>query len=304
MKNYPSSLILHPSGVLMSFGLPYGKDDERLTYGGYLKVRELIGLQDLLSDPPQHDETLFIIIHQVFELWFKQLLHELGTIVERLDRDETLAAHRLLRRCIEIERVLINQVSVLETMTPMDFLAFRDHLRPASGFQSSQFREIETVSGLKDRRYLKSYDPGSDEYTRIEARLEQPSLGDAFYELLRRRGFNLPADSGETQNDQARDPQREQRIRELMRIYQDADHHYDLFLLAESLIEYDEMFTLWRLRHVQMVERMIGGKSGTGGSDGAAYLMKTVERRFFPELWELRNYLGNAGGACPVSGAS
>lgn len=286
----------------MSFGLPYEKDDERLTYGGYLKVRELIGLQGLLSDPPQHDETLFIIIHQVYELWFKQLLHELDTIIERLDKDETLAAHRLLRRCIEIERVLVNQVGILETMTPMDFLAFRDHLRPASGFQSSQFREIEAVSGLKDRRYLKSYEPGSDEYARIESRLGRPSLGDAFYELLRRRGFDLPAGPAEGRDDGARDFAGEQRIRELIRIYRDANQHYDLFLLAESLIEYDEMFTLWRLRHVKMVERMIGGKSGTGGSEGAAYLMKTAERRFFPELWELRNYLGGAGGGCPVSG--
>ena len=284
----------------MSFGLTHEEDEERLTYGGYLKVRELTALQGLLSDPPQHDETLFIIIHQVFELWFKQLLHELDTIIERLNRDETLAAHRLLRRCIEIERVLVNQVGVLETMTPMDFLAFRDHLRPASGFQSSQFREIETVSGLKDRRYLKSYQPGSDEYARIERRLGRPSLGDAFYELLRRRGFDLPAGGGH--GDGARDVQREQRVRELMRVYQEADQHYDLFLLAESLIEYDEMFTLWRQRHVKMVERMIGGKTGTGGSDGAAYLMKTIERSFFPELWELRNYLGNPGGGCPVSG--
>jgi len=286
----------------MSFGLPHGKDDERRTYGGYLKVRELIALQSLLSDPPQHDETLFIIIHQVYELWFKQLLHELDTIIVRLNKDETLAAHRLLRRCIEIEHVLVNQVGVLETMTPMDFLAFRDHLRPASGFQSSQFREIEAVSGLKDQRYLKSYEPGSDEYASVEARLRQPSLGDAFYELLGRRGFNLPADSGEDRD--AAGGAHEQRIRELIRIYRDAGQHYDLFLLAESLVEYDEMFTLWRLRHVKMVERMIGGRSGTGGSDGAAYLMKTVERRFFPELWELRNYLSNTGGECPVTGAS
>jgi tryptophan 2,3-dioxygenase len=188
-------------------------------------------------------------------------------------------------------------------MTPMDFLAFRDHLRPASGFQSSQFREIETVSGLKDQRYLKAYEPGSDEHARIQARLEQPSVGDAFYGLLRRRGFDLPVDSCDAQEDDAPGGNRERRLRELMRIYRDADNHYDLFLLAESLIEYDEMFTLWRLRHVKMVERMIGGKTGTGGSEGAAYLMKTVDRRFFPELWELRDYFGGAGGVCPVSGA-
>jgi tryptophan 2,3-dioxygenase len=284
----------------MSFGLPPGKDEERLTYGGYLRVRELIALQDLRSDPPQHDETLFIVIHQVYELWFKQLLHELDTIIERLDKGETLAAHRLLGRCIEIERVLVNQVGILETMTPLDFLAFRDHLRPASGFQSSQFREIETVSGLKDRRYLKSYEEGTDEYGRIEARLERPSLGDAFYDLLRRRGFDLPADSS-LGADEGPGSSHEQRMRELMRIYREADRHYDLFLLAESLIEYDEMFTLWRLRHVKMVERMIGSKTGTGGSEGAVYLMKTVERRFFPDLWELRNYFSNAAGGCPVN---
>jgi tryptophan 2,3-dioxygenase len=278
----------------MSFGLPDREEEPQLTYGGYLKVRELIGLQQLRSAPTQHDETLFIIIHQVYELWFKQLLHELDTIIERLNDDETLMAHRLLRRCIEIERLLVNQVAVLETMTPMDFLAFRDHLRPASGFQSFQFREIEYVSGLKDKRFLKGYEPESEEHQRLVARLAQPSVLDAFYDLLRRRGFDLPADTvsagGESsiENPAAH----ERRVRELLRIYVDAENYYSLFLLAESLIEYDEMFAMWRLRHVKMVERMIGTKSGTGGSEGAAYLRKTVERKFFPELWEVRNYIG------------
>lgn len=271
----------------MSFGLPYKEDEQRLTYGGYLKINELISLQHLHSDPPQHDETLFIIIHQVYELWFKQMLHEIDTIVEHLDRDEPLSAHRLLRRCIEIQRVLVSQVSVLETMTPMDFLAFRDRLNPASGFQSAQFRELEFVSGLKNRNYLKSYKPDTEEYARLESRLEQPSVGDAFYGMLRRRGFNLP----EGDQEDARD----QRIRELIRIYQESEKHYDLFLLAESLIEYDETFALWRLHHIKMVERMIGSKTGTGGSEGAAYLKKTVERKFFPELWELRSHLSHRG---------
>ena len=276
----------------MSFGLPDREDEPRLTYGGYLKVRELIGLQQLRSESGHHDETLFIIIHQVYELWFKQLLHELDTIIERLNNDETLVAHRLLRRCIEIERLLISQVAVLETMTPMDFLAFRDQLRPASGFQSFQFREIEYVSGLKDERFLKGYEPGSEEHQRLTARLAQPSVLDAFYVLLRRRGFDLPADTagGESHADNHAAPER--RVRELLRIYEDAENNYGLFLLAESLIEYDEMFAMWRLRHVKMVERMIGTKSGTGGSEGAAYLRKTVERKFFPELWEVRNHLG------------
>ena len=267
----------------MSFGLP-PRDEPRLTYGGYLKVRELISLQQLLSDPRQHDEMLFIIIHQVYELWFKELLHELDTIIERFNADQPLAAHRLVRRCIEIERVLVDQIAVLETMMPTDFLAFRDHLMPASGFQSFQFREIEYVSGLKDARFLKNYDPNSEEHARLEARLSQPSLGDAFYAMLRRRGFSLPEAAVKSEAEQ-------QRISELKRIYQDAESHYELFLLTESLIEYDEMFSMWRLRHIKMVERMIGSKTGTGGSEGAAYLKKTVERQFFPELWELRSYL-------------
>ena len=249
----------------------------------------MISLQNLLSDPPQHDEMLFIIIHQVYELWFKELLHELDTIIERLDSDQPLAAHRLVRRCIEIERVLVDQIAVLETMMPTDFLAFRDHLMPASGFQSFQFREVEYVSGLKDARFLRNYDPGSGEHSRLKARLAQPSLADAFYAMLRRRGFTLPVPPAS--GDHAQQIDEQARISELMRIYQDAEKHYELFLLTESLIEYDEMFSMWRLRHIKMVERMIGSKTGTGGSEGAAYLKKTVERKFFPELWELRSYL-------------
>jgi tryptophan 2,3-dioxygenase len=287
----------------MSFGLPPRDDEQSLTYGDYLRIQELIALQQLKSAPAQHDETLFIIIHQVYELWFKQILHELDTIIERLDGDEPLSAHRLLRRCIEIQRVLVSQIAVLETMTPMDFLAFRDHLLPASGFQSSQFREIEYVSGLKDRGYLKSYKEGSVERARLQARLERPSVGDAFYAMLRRRGFDLP------QPDQEDGRAHERRIRELTRLYVESERHYDLFLLAESLIEFDETFSLWRMRHVKMVERMIGSKSGTGGSEGASYLKTTLERKFFPELWELRSYLGQATGhgggeaeGCPVTG--
>src|SRR5215813_10492322 len=177
----------------MRFGLPSNQNEELLTYGGYLKINELIHLQQLRSDPPQHDETLFIIIHQVYELWFKQILHELDTIIENLNQNEVLRAIRLLRRCIEIQRVLVNQVAVLETMTPMDFLAFRDHLMPASGFQSSQFRELEFLCGLKEEGYCNNFSKDSDEYARLLRRLNEPSLLDAFYALLRRRGFDLPA---------------------------------------------------------------------------------------------------------------
>jgi tryptophan 2,3-dioxygenase len=266
----------------MAFGLPSGK----LTYGSYLKVNELLQLQELKSDPPQHDELLFIIVHQVYELWFKQLLHELDAVKDRLDADQPLGAQRLLRRCIEIQRVLIQQLRVLETMTPNDFLTFRDELMPASGFQSAQFRGLESVSGLKDERVLQHYPHESLEHKGLQARLAGPTLNEAFYAMLRRRSFDLP--EGEEQ--------REARIRQLLRIYQKPDDHYDLFMLAEALVEYDEFFGLWRQHHVAMVERMIGSKPGTGGSEGVAYLKKTVGRKFFPELWELRSYLSSKAG--------
>lgn len=255
----------------MPFGLPEG--EQKLTYGGYLRVADLIGLQQLQSAPAQHDETLFIIIHQTYELWFKQILHEVAAIRERLGRDEVLDAVRLLRRCIEIQRVLVGQISVLETMTPVDFLAFRDHLMPASGFQSAQFREIEFLAGLKEPRYLESYPEGTGERLRLEARLAEPTLRDAFHALLVRRGLSADAAG-------------------VAALYRDSARSMDLFLLAEGLIEFDEMVTLWRMRHVQMVERIIGGRPGTGGSDGAAYLRGTVQRRIFPELWEARNLIG------------
>jgi tryptophan 2,3-dioxygenase len=268
----------------MSFGLP--RSESQLTYGGYLKIQELTSLQELLSHPPQHDELLFIVIHQIYELWFKELLNEIDAIIQHLLSSDMLAAHRLLRRCIEIERVLVSQVAVLETMTPVDFLNFRDELMPASGFQSVQFREIEIASGLKERRLLAHYPKESEEYLRLQSRLDRPSIRNAFDELLRRQGFGIP----EEQTDPDPPAHRNHMI-ELSRIFLDADLNYPLFLLAESLIEYDEMFAMWRLRHVKMVERMIGTKTGTGGSEGAAYLKKTVDRMFFPALWEVRTYL-------------
>lgn len=272
----------------MSFGLLTPESERKLTYGGYLQVGELLSLQKLESAPPQHDETLFIIIHQVYELWFKQLLHELDTIVPKLREGQALAVHRMLRRCIEIQRVLIAQLSILETMTPMDFLAFRDRLMPASGFQSWQFREVEFVSGLKDERFLKFFAPGSQAHAALAKRLGEPTLGDAFDALLRHRGFPLPPSAGAALD--------EARLSALVQIYSEAERHYDLYLLAESLIEYDELFMLWRLRHVKMVERMIGAKTGTGGSTGAAYLRTTTEKPFFPALWEVRSRLGDGSG--------
>jgi tryptophan 2,3-dioxygenase len=275
----------------MSFGdekYPPGKG--RLTYGSYLKVADLIKLQHALSEPEHHDELLFIVIHQVYELWFKQILHELDAVIVRLGDGEVWESIRLLRRCIEIQRILVAQIQILETMTPTDFLAFRDRLLPASGFQSAQFREIEFLSGAKNRRFLSNYTDDPDSTTVLERRLQSPSLVDAVYVTLQMRGFDLPADD-KTLHDDELARRKSIRISELARLYSESKNHHDLYMLAETLIEYDENFLTWRDRHVRMVERMIGSKHGTGGSEGAEYLRKTLDKKFFPELWEVRSYL-------------
>jgi tryptophan 2,3-dioxygenase len=280
----------------MAFGLP--QSEERLSYGSYLQVPQLIELQKLVSDPPQHDELLFIVIHQVYELWFKQLLHELDAVIAHLDADEPLGAHRLLGRCVEIERVLIAQIKVLETMTPNDFLTFRDRLMPASGFQSAQFRSLEAMAGLRNDAHLDNLAPDSPERRALEARMRGPTITERFYALLRRRGFDLPEgpppplSAGPGGEASETELSRERRVRELARLYQDPQEHYSLYLLAEALVDFDEMFSLWRVHHVYMVERMIGAKTGTGGSEGVGYLRRTLDRKFFPELWELRSHLG------------
>ncbi|MDB4951773.1 MAG: kynA [Gemmatimonadetes bacterium] len=275
--------------------MSFGREEAKLSYGGYLRVQDLLSLQEQRSSPPQHDEMLFILIHQVYELWFKQVLHEMGAILLHLERDEVLGADRLLRRCIEIQRVLIQQLTVLETMMPVDFLAFRDHLMPASGFQSAQFRELEFVAGLKDERHLRTFAPDSPEHATLSRRLAEGTLPDALFALLRRRGFDAPpalAGGGEPARADAYD----RRVRALVRVYREAESNYALLRLCETLIEFDGLFTLWRFRHVQMVERVIGGKPGSGGSEGAGYLRSTLDRRAFPELWEVRSRLGAGDG--------
>jgi tryptophan 2,3-dioxygenase len=253
--------------------------DSTLTYGGYLKVPELLSLQECLSSPLQHDEPLFIVIHQVYELWFKLVLHEIDTAVGHLGADRVAEGTRLLRRVVEIQRLLVQQVRILETMRPQDFLGFRYHLNPASGFQSIQFREVEFVLGLKDPGVLARLRSSAEEKARLEARLAGPSVGDALDALLARRGFATAGD--------------EWRLAALLKICEEPDAHADLNALTEVLIEIDECLSLWRAHHVQMVERMIGAKRGTGGSDGVAYLQSTLPKRAFPDLWRVRTLIGH-----------
>ena len=256
----------------------FGEEDRKLSYGSYLRLGELLDQQRSLSDPPAHDELLFIQIHQVFELWFKQILFELETIRDSMFAGDIHAARHLLQRVHAIERVLIQQVEVLETMSPQDFLKFRTHLSPASGFQSVQFREIEFISGAKDPRYIARLDLDDDERARLEKRLQDPTLWDGFMSLLELKGLVMP-------------PEDEVARRASLLLMAREPEHLDLFYLSESLLTYDELLALWRQRHVLMVERMIGSKTGTGGSTGASYLRSTLDKRFYPELWDLRSYL-------------
>jgi tryptophan 2,3-dioxygenase len=249
-----------------------------LSYGSYLRIQELIDLQTLKSQPAAHDELLFIVVHQAFELWFREMIFELESIRDLMFADDPPRARHLLQRVHTVERLLIEQIEVLETMSPQDFLEFRSNLEPASGFQSLQFREIEFLGGLKERRYLGMVET-SEERTRLERRLEEPTLWDAFRALLEQHGLPMPEDDHEA------------RTTSLLKMARDRDAFAELWYLSEDLLEMDMLFSLWRQRHILMVERQIGTKRGTGGSSGVPYLRSTLEKRFFPELWELRGEL-------------
>ena len=267
---------------------------EQLTYSSYLKVPELLELQHPQSSPQHHDELLFIIVHQTYELWFKELLHDLDAVVANLgaagenpnSRDEVYEAARLLRRCTEITRVLVEQFTIFETMLPTHFLAFRAKLEPASGFQSEQFRELEFLCGLKDDKMLRYHKPTPEAHAQLERRLREPSLHDVFFEALRAMGKLAKPMDGATEQEQF-----DARARAILALYKDETHHRDWIDVCERLTEFDELVVSWRLRHIQLVERIIGVRMGTGGSAGSSYLKLTLEKKFFPELWEARTLL-------------
>ena len=256
----------------------FGEEGGRLTYGGYLRLPLLLAQQVPQADPPAHDELLFITVHQVYELWFQQLLYELESARDAMTGGQPRRAGQLLRRVHAIERLLVTQVDILETMTPQDFLEFRSVLAPASGFRSVQYRELEFLSGAKDESFLPRFRSISDtERDRLQHRLSQPSLWDAYLALLDARGLPTGDDDDIAVA--------------LQEVARDRAAHDDLWQLAEDLLTHDELAGLWRARHVQMVERQIGTKSGTGGSSGAPYLRKRVPLRYYPLLWELRDHL-------------
>ena len=254
----------------------YGKDS-LLTYNEYLKVPQLIELQTTLSEPTSHDELLFIVIHQTYELWFKQILHELDATIKWLGEGRPFRVNHSLRAVTAIEKVLVSQIHILESMAQIGFLEFRDKLNPASGFQSMQFREVEFVSGQKDEKILEFFKFDEYAYLRLKARFEGPGLDDAFWAMLDQQGFGVDSHDA--------------KVAAIVEILTHPEKYADLFIMQDLLIDHDENISLWRYHHVLMVERMLGMKRGTGGSEGVGYLLTTLTKKFFPEIWEARTHL-------------
>jgi tryptophan 2,3-dioxygenase len=257
-----------------------------VTYGSYLRMPDLLKLQHPLSDPAQHDEMLFIVIHQVYELWFKLILHEVDRCKAELSANDLWNAIARFKRLRTVLKTLVAQLDILETMTPMAFLTFRDRLDAASGFQSAQFRALEFTLGMKRGAMMTHYEDASEK-AMLEQRLKEPSLIDHFYVFLAARGARVPAEllhrdvSQPNTESEALQP-------ELVRLFKTAP---DVGILLELMTDFDEGLQEWRYRHVKMVERTIGNKKGTGGSSGAEYLRRSLFQPVFPDLWAIRQQL-------------
>ena len=260
----------------------------RMGYGDYLGLDALLSAQRPLSG--EHDEMLFIVIHQAQELWMKLMLHELGLALDRLRRDELRPAFKATARICRIQRQLVEAWDVLSTMTPHDYLAFRGSLGAASGLQSWQYRLVEFRLGAKDPFMLKPHAHRPEVHARLAAALQAPSLYDEALRLLARRGLPVPASVLARDVARPHEPD-EGVVAAWAEVYREAERHFDLYELAEELVDLEEGFRTWRFRHVTTVERIIGQKPGTGGSSGVAYLKGALERRFFPELWAVRTRL-------------
>ena len=248
-----------------------------MTYTDYLALDQLLTAQKPLSD--LHDEMLFIVIHQTKELWLKQMLHELDLAIELVDADRFAPAYKAMARISRIQAVMTMSWDVLATLTPVDYSAFRHVLGTSSGFQSAQFRELEFRLGLKNPAFLEYHKGAPEAAARLKAALEDRSLREASHAALERAGFDLGDHSEESVS------------AAWLEVYRDADRWFDLYQLAEKLVDIDDALAGWRHKHVLTVERIIGNKPGTGGSAGAPYLRSTLEKRAFPELWSLRTTL-------------
>ncbi len=258
------------------------------TYGDYLSLDTLLAAQRPKST--QHDEMLFIIQHQTSELWMKLMLHELDAAVRHVQKDELEASFKIFARVAHIQRMLFEQWSVLETMTPSEYLAFRDDLGKASGFQSYQYRALEFVLGNKDKHTLKPHAHDTGLHAWLLARLNAPSLYDEFLRHLKRAGHAIPQASVE--RDFSLPYEKSAEVEAVFRtIYENPSRHWDAYEMCEKLVDVEERFQLWRFRHAKTVHRIIGLKTGTGGSTGVPYLLKALDLSFFPELWDVRTGL-------------
>lgn len=255
-----------------------------MNYSAYLALDELLSLQRRKSDPAEHDEMLFIIIHQVYELWFKQELHEIDYLGEQFTAGNGARSLGTLNRILTILKTLVAQIDVLETMTPLEFLSFRDRLDTASGFESSQFREFEFALGMKNPAVIKRFAEGSAGALNLQRRLEAPSLWQLFLRHLHAGGVAIPASA--LDRDPTLPTEEDEGVQEqLIKIYREDTRTMQV---CERLVDLDEGLQEWRYRHVKMVQRTIGTKRGTGGSEGAEYLKKTLFQPVFPDLWAIR----------------
>jgi tryptophan 2,3-dioxygenase len=259
-----------------------------MTYGGYLALEPLLSAQHPIS--PHHDELLFIILHQTKELWLKQIVHELDVALGLVRADRLIEVHKNLSRVSRIQGVMTLSWDVLTTLTPTDYMQFRDVLGSSSGFQSVQFRQFEFLLGLKDSAHLRHHEEGSSAHRALAEALARPSLWDEANAALARGGFAVPAEALDRDWSQ---PYRPNEAVEAAwaEVYRDTDRYWRFYQFAEKLLDVDEAMTAWRHKHVVTVERVIGLKRGTGGTAGVPYLQSTLSKRAFPELWTLRTQL-------------
>jgi tryptophan 2,3-dioxygenase len=263
----------------------------RLTYAGYLDLAKLLDAQHPLSEPEHHDELLFIIQHQTSELWMRLIIHELDEVLTRLAVDHLGPAQKGLARVKQIQRQLFEQWAVLATLTPSEYVKFRDVLGPASGFQSLQYRIIEFQLGNKNRQMLEVFRHDEAAYERLRGVLEAPSLYDEFLRHLARRGYPVPA--GCIERDFSEPHRRRADLLPVFKaIYDAPERQWEAYELCEELIDVEESFQLWRFRHMKTVERIIGHKRGTGGSSGVGFLRAALDLTFFPELLDVRTEIG------------
>ena len=265
----------------------------RLTYDGYLRLDALLSAQQPLSDPPHHDEMLFIIQHQTSELWLKLLIHELSAALRYLQSDDIEPVQKILARVKQVQRQLFEQWSVLETLTPTEYAEFRHVLGPSSGFQSLQYRTVEFLLGNKNASMIAVFDYAPELQARLSGILHAPSLYDEFLRHLARAGHAVPADC--VQRDFSQPHRYNAELLPMFEvIYRDPDTHWAAYALCEQLVDVEASFQLWRFRHMKTVERIIGFKRGTGGSSGVGFLKQALELTFFPELLAVRTVLGES----------